>query len=95
MFPGSFMHKRASDLEGRLGLELRVHLTGPEIVWGLVRGHTPDDAPVEPPVIPLESSIAPHLQYLGRKQAVEVPIGGELVILATLDQEYRGAHVIS
>jgi hypothetical protein len=89
------MHKRASDLEGRLGLELRSHLTGPEIVGGLVRGHTPDDAPVGPPMFPLESSIAPHLQHLGRKQAVEVPIGGELVILATLDQEYRGAHVIS
>jgi hypothetical protein len=29
------MHKRASDLEGCLGLELRVHLTGPEMfeVW--------------------------------------------------------------
>jgi hypothetical protein len=96
MFPGSFMHKLADFRPGRgSGLELRVNLTGPELVGGLVGRPTPDYAPVEPSVFPIVRSITPHLQHLDRKRAFEVPIGGELVILAIGDLEQRGAHAIS
>ena len=64
-----------SDRERCLGFELAVHLTCPEVVGGLIGGHTPYDVLVESPVVPLEGPYAPYLHQLRREQAVEVSVG--------------------
>src|SRR6266545_6456265 len=58
----------------------------------LVGWHALDDRAVERAVAPREVPFLPHAQEIRGEQAVEVAVLGELVVLASGDEDDRGPH---